>query len=157
MPPATLWDCSDVNFEQAILDLAEIELVNPHRFEMQQLSGICRMDKERGRVAAVKQVREDDFWVRGHFPGRPLMPGVLMLEAAAQMVSYAIRLMREDEVLVGLSGVEGAKFRGAVVPPCRLDMIGQLVENRSRRFSCDTQGFIDGVMVFEARIIGTPL
>lgn len=157
MPPTQLIDISQLNWEHPIIDAAQIERVNPQRFEMRHLDGIVHLDEQAGTVAGFKNVTESEFWVRGHIPGRPLMPGVLMLEAAAQLVSYAVKQLRQGEGFFGFSGIENVKFRGTVVPPSRLDMIGKLVENRPRRFICDTQGFVAGQMVFEARIIGMPI
>ncbi len=157
MPPSLLFDTTQLNWDRPIIDVEQIERFNPHRFEMRQLDGIVHLDEQAGTIAGFKNVTESEFWVRGHIPGRPLMPGVLMLEAAAQLVSYAVKKLRQGDAFFGFSGIENVKFRGTVVPPSRLDMIGKLVENRPRRFICDTQGFVAGQMVFEARIIGMPV
>ena len=159
MPPPLIVDISNIDLNQVVFDAAEIERVNPHRFEMRHLDGIIWHDPTTASVVGFKDVTEKEFWVRGHIPGRPLMPGVIMLEAAAQLASFYIRYfnrMSEDR-FVGLGGIDEAKFRGAISPPARLILLGRLIENRSRRFVCAAQGLVNGVQVFEAKITGMPV
>jgi len=106
---------------------------------------------------AFKDVREDEFWVRGHIPGRPLLPGVLMIEAAAQMCSLYYKVVQKDERFLGFGGVDGVKFRGQVAPGERLILLGKAVEIRGRRAVFDTQGIVGERLVFEARITGMPI
>ena len=106
---------------------------------------------------AFKDVRDDEFWVRGHIPGRPLLPGVLMIEAAAQMSSLYYKYVQKDPRFLGFGAVDGVKFRGQVVPGDRLLLLGKAVEIRSRRAVFDTQGVVGDKLVFEARITGMPI
>ena len=80
-----------------------------------------------------------------------------MIEAAAQMVSFAAKKINDYDRFIGFGGIDNAKFRGTVTPGCRLYLAGRLVENRPRRVTFDTQGIVNGQMVFEARIIGMPI
>lgn len=131
--------------------------VLPHRFEFMQLDGMVHIDLP-GKVAVgLREVRPDEFWVKGHIPGRPLLPGVLMIESAAQMASYLTHLIQPMDHFMAFGGLDNVKFRGAVVPPARMYIIEKLVEVRSRRIICDAQGIIDGKLVFEARITGMPI
>ena len=157
MPPPLLFDLRKVDLERVAIPIEKIRKYNPHRYEMEQLTGVIHLDREAGQVVAFKDVREDEFWVRGHIPGRPLMPGVLMIEAAAQMCSLYYKLVQEDERFLGFGGIDGVKFRGQVVPGDRLILLGQVLEIRARRARFDTQGLVDGHMVFEARITGMPI
>jgi 3-hydroxyacyl-[acyl-carrier-protein] dehydratase len=103
-------------------------------------------------------VRADEFWVRGHMPGYPLMPGVLMCEAAAQLCSYFIltqSLMQGD--FVGFGGLENVRFRFPVRPGDRLVLIGKGLKLHPRRALFNVQGFVGPTMVFHADIIGVPL
>ncbi len=87
MPPSFLFDLSLLNLDaEPIYDQATINQVNPQRFEMQQLDGILWQDTERHLILGYKEVTDQEFWIRGHVPGRPLMPGVIMIEAAAQLI-----------------------------------------------------------------------
>ena len=105
-----------------------------------------------------KDVTENEFWIRGHIPGRPLMPGVIMIEAAAQLASFFVKILRtDDDRFIGFGGIEDTKFRGTVSPGCRLYIVEKLLENRPRRFKSAVQGYVNGQMVFETTIIGMPV
>ena len=73
-----------------LADREAIRQVNPQRFEMEQLTAIVYVDPVNHVIVGYKDVRHDEFWVRGHMPDYPLLPGVLMCEAAAQLCSYYI-------------------------------------------------------------------
>ena len=129
----------------------------PHRYEFMQLNGIIHFDKEKGIAVGLREVREDEFWVRGHIPGRPLMPGVLMLETAAQLASFLSHQLQPDSRFLGFGGLDKVKFRGSVSPPNRMYVILKAVEIKPRRTIADAQGIVDGKLVFEARITGMPV
>ena len=150
-------DFSEYDLNSVVADIEEIRRHNPHRFEMEMLSGVVHCDVEKGQIVAAKDVRDDEFWVRGHIPGRPLFPGVLMIEAAAQMCSLYYHLVQKDDRFLGFGGVDGVKFRGQVAPGDRLLLLGQAVEIRNRRAVFDTQGVVADRLVFEARITGMPI
>lgn len=157
MPPERIIDLSKIDLNNVAVDKEEIRKVNPQRFEMEHLDGIVHVDAEKGEVVGFKDVREDEFWIRGHIPGRPLLPGVLMIEAAAQLASYCTHIMQDTDKFIGFGGVDAVKFRGTVVPPCRLILAGKAIEIRSKRSVCRVQGFVDDNMVFEAKITGMPI
>jgi 3-hydroxyacyl-[acyl-carrier-protein] dehydratase len=158
MPPELHFNPSQLNFNQVLAGRKEIERVNPQRFEMEQLSGIVHMDTSQHLIAGYKDVTADEFWVRGHMPDYPLMPGVLMCEAAAQLCSYYIMscgLMQGD--FLGFGGMENVRFRGLVRPGDRLVLIGKGVKMHRRQCIFNVQGFVASTMVFHADIIGVPL
>lgn len=157
MPPQLLIDTATYDPGCVIMPVEEIRKYNAQRHEMEQLDGVLKFDPDAGEIVAVKDVGDDEFWVRGHIPGRPLLPGVLMIEAAAQMCSLYFGLVSPSEKFIGFGGVDGVKFRGQVVPGQKLILLGKALEIRRRRAVFDTQGVIDGNMVFEARITGMPL
>ena len=72
-----------LDFDNPIADLAAIRELNPQRHEMEQLTAVLYEDTEQQSCAAYVQTSMDSFWVRGHMPGLPLMPGMLMIESAA--------------------------------------------------------------------------
>ena len=157
MAPPLLVDLGRIDLGRVVMTIEEIRQYNPHRYEMEQLSGVIHLDPQAGQVVAFKDVRPDEFWVRGHIPGRPLLPGVLMIEAAAQMSSLYYKKVQNDPRFLGFGGVDGVKFRGQVVPGDRLLLLGQAIEIRNRRAVFDTQGVVADRLVFEARITGMPI
>ncbi len=154
MPPEPLFDLSKIDTSEVAVSRDEIYQVNPHRFEFQQLDGIYFVDHEKGQLAGYRDIRADEFWVRGHIPGRPIFPGVLMIETAAQLVSYYVMSLTPEKGFLGFAGVDDVKFRGAVGPGHRIVMTGKMVQMRPRRCVGATQGFVDGEMVYEGVITG---
>ena len=158
MPPQLLIDLERVDLDRIAYDVPGIERYNPHRGAMRQLDSICRAaeDEEYGlHAVGFKDCRDEEFWVPGHIPGRPLLPGVLMIEAAAQLASFMIKLYRDEPGFLGFLGCDEVKFRGQVKPGQRLYILGHETEYRHRRrFVCRTQAVCEGELVFEGTIKG---
>ncbi len=157
MPPPVILDPLSLDFEHPLARVLEIEAVNPHRYEFRLLDGVLLVDLERGLIAGYHDVRSDAFWVRGHIPGRPLMPGVLMIEASAQLASFAYHKAFPERGFLGFGGADAVKVRGASQPPGRLVIIGRAKELRPKRMICDMQGFVGDTMVFEGTLTGLPV
>jgi 3-hydroxyacyl-[acyl-carrier-protein] dehydratase len=158
MPPPLIVNLDDLDFDHPIADIEAIRKVIPQRYEMEQLTAIVHLDPKENVMVAYKDVRPDEFWVRGHMPDFPLMPGVLMCEAAAQLASYYVvsqRLVTSDFMAFG--GLENVKFRGLVRPSDRLIIAARMIEFRPGRravFSC--QGIVGKNIVFHGDIVGVP-
>ncbi len=157
MPPQLLIDVAALDLGKSIMSLEEIRKYNLQRYEMEQLSGVLKFAPEAGEIVCYKDISHEEFWIRGHIPGRPLMPGVIMIEAAAQMCSLYFSLVSKMDKFIGFGGVDEVKFRGQVVPGDKLLLLGKLIELRPRRAIFDTQGVVNGSMVFQARIVGMPI
>lgn len=157
MPPAFLYDISAVDQNQLIFDQEAIRQRNLQRGDMEHLNGIVWSDPANGRLIGYKDVRNDEFWVPGHVPGRPLLPGVIMIEAAAQLASFYARTYMGWDGFIGFGGVEKCRFRQQVSPGCRMLLIGQLTGERHRMLFCDIQGIVAGSIAFECSIIGTKM
>src|SRR5271154_5602465 len=151
MPPVLHLDPASLDMTKVVGDLGAIHAVNPQRFEMGQLTAIVFVDPSRHVIAGYKDVGGDEFWVRGHMPGYPLFPGVLMCEAAAQLCSYYIwtnGLMQGD--FIGFGGLENVRFRAPVHPGDRLVLIGKAIKLKRRQTICNVQGFVGSTMAFHA-------
>lgn len=154
-PP--LIDLNTIDLTKMVVTKEEIYAHLPHRYEFMQLDGIVHLDREAQIAVAVREVRMDEFWVRGHIPGRPLLPGVLMIETAAQFASYVANLMQPTDKFIGFGGVDAVKFRQSVSPPARMYFVVKPTELRPRRIVCDAQAFVNGQMAFEGKITGMPV
>jgi 3-hydroxyacyl-[acyl-carrier-protein] dehydratase len=156
MPPALLFDLTQIDLTaKPIFDKEAIEKVNPQKFEMQQLDGILWYDKEKMLVLGYKDVTENEFWVRGHIPGRPLMPGVIMIESAAQLLSFFVRHILGEDVFIGFASINSAKFRATVLPSQRLLLLGKITKFRpGRKYDAYIQGLVDNKMAFETEVSG---
>jgi 3-hydroxyacyl-[acyl-carrier-protein] dehydratase len=154
-----LLDPATVDLNRVIADIEEIRRYNPQRYEFEQLTAIVLEDLTTHTCAGYKDVTHDEFWVRGHMPGMPLMPGVMMCEAAAQLASYFS--LKHDLLgggTVGFGGLEEVRFRDPVIPGDRLLVVVRLVKvRRGRMIVCDFQGFVRDAMVVEGVIKGVPL
>jgi beta-hydroxyacyl-ACP dehydratase FabZ len=114
---------------------------------------IIEMETER-RIVALKNVTIDEPFFQGHFPGAPVMPGVLIVEAMAQ--AGAVLLLHDlpgrDEKLVYFTGIDGARFRKAVVPGDQLRLTMEVLNLRSRSCKMRGRAEVDGQLVAEAEI-----
>jgi len=157
MAPLFLYDLSKVDFSRVIVPIEEIRKIIPQRFEMELLSGIVYEDLDADTIIGFKDVTMDEFWVRGHIPGRPLMPGVLMIECAAQLCAFWTSRRHPEMGFIGFAKCDEVRFRGTVIPPSRLYMIAQTIELTRRRAIAKCQGICNGTLVFEATVTGMPV
>ena len=157
MPPPLLIDLDKIDLSKVCLTQEQIYERLPHRHEFMLLEAVCHVDYDAQQIVAYRDIRHEDWWFRGHVPGRPLLPGVLMLEMAAQLSAVFPKLIGAQEGFVGFGGIDACKFRGEVAPPCRLYLLSIARQIRTRIITSDTQGVVDGRLVFEARITGMPM
>jgi 3-hydroxyacyl-[acyl-carrier-protein] dehydratase len=144
------------------LDLSTIDLLDreglgafiPHRGHMMQLDAVVWWKPDYTLGVAVKHVRPDEFWCAGHIPGRPLLPGVLMVEAGAQLASYLYFVRMDHRRFAGFTRIEDTSFRGQVSPGDDLYLISREVKFHPKRFIADVQGMVKDRVVFESRVTG---
>ena len=150
---------SAYNLANVIADVHEIRRWNKQRFEMEQLTAIIHEDPVRCLCVGYKDITRDEFWVRGHFPIIPLMPGVLMCEAAAQLSSYFTQKYNLlDAKVIGFGGLEEVRFREPVVPGDRLVIAVERVRVRPRAMIvCRFLGIVRENIVVDGIIKGVPL
>ena len=154
MPPAPLIDLASLDLMQIQFDRDAIAEVNPQAYEMSQLDAIIWHDLPKMLCLGYKDVTDNEFWIRGHIPARPIMPGVIMIEAAAQLCSFFMKRIYGLEGFIGFSGIDKTKFRGTVLPGSRLYLMGHIHKVRSRQFSALVQGYVNDQMVFDTVISG---
>lgn len=159
MPPTPIYDISDLDLEAEAVSMDEVRAINPQRFEFEQVTRIVHVDPEAGVIVGLKEIGEDEFWVRGHIPGRPLYPGVLMCEAAAQVCTFLYKSSTPEiaDKFVAFGGLDKVRFRGTVEPGDRLVIVGKVDRMRARQAVFEAQGLVDGNVVFGARVIGVPM
>ncbi len=157
MPPKLLFDISEIDLNRTAFDLEGIRKRNSQRFEMEMLDRIIHFDPEQGNIIAERTVKDGEFWARGHFPGQPVFPGVLMIESAGQMVSFFYSEMLKADKVLGFAACEDVKFRGMVTPGDTITFLGKIIDLRTRISSFHTQGLVNGELRFQAKIVGMPL
>jgi 3-hydroxyacyl-[acyl-carrier-protein] dehydratase len=154
MPPQFLFDLSQIDLNKVLFDQEVVREMIPQRGDMEMLNGIIWSKPEDGQILGYKDIRPDEFWVPGHIPGRPLFPGVLMIELGAQLASFYTRKYVGWKGFIGFGGVDEVKFRNQVNPGCRMLILGQKIWERHKRIACKVQGVVDGSLAMEATITG---
>jgi 3-hydroxyacyl-[acyl-carrier-protein] dehydratase len=157
MAPPLLFDISRIDMTRVQFGVDQIERVNPQRGHMRMLDGIIYLSDDYHHGVAYKDVRADEFWVEGHIPGRPIFPGVLMIETAAQFASFMCISQTPDVGFLGFARADDVIFRGQVVPGDRFVLLMRQGDLRRRRSVCEAQGLVNGTLVFEAKVTGMPV
>lgn len=138
--------------------IEEIRRFNHQRFEMEQLTAVVYENTADGTCVGYKDISENEFWVRGHFPERPLMPGVVICETAAQLASFFVtKHCLFGEAVMGFAGLEEVKFRGMVKPGDRLVVQVKLIKVRRILVTADFMAIVGNNIVCEGVIKGFPL
>lgn len=158
MPSPPIIDPSEYDLNNVIADIEAIRRFNRQRYEMEQLTAICFDDPKRFICVGYKDLGPNEFWARGHMPGTPIMPGVIMCEAAAQMASYYTQRHKlMDAAVVGFGGLKDVKFRGVVRPGDRFVIIARLLKIRRSIITCEFQCLVRNERVCEGVLLGVPL
>lgn len=137
---------------------AAISETNPHRFEMELLSGVIAFRPTDGVIAGVKYVAETEFWALRHCPNAPIFPPVLMIEVASQLCAfYWKKTHPADRRTFALGEIKAARFHGAPAIGDRLVVVAKAVDLKHRKAEFDTAGFVAGRRLFDATIVGMAL
>jgi 3-hydroxyacyl-[acyl-carrier-protein] dehydratase len=153
-PEGALFDTSGIELDARVMSKHDIEQWIPHRGAMSLLDAVVWMSQDRSRCVGIKLCREDEFWVSGHFPGMPMLPGVLMVEAAAQIMCLIYNL-KAGAMRTGIfTRIERCAFRQSVNVGDTLYLLVQELKFSSRRFQADVQGWVGGKIAFEAQLSG---
>lgn len=158
MPPAAIIEPAELDCDNILYDRDSIYELLPQRHEFSQLDAIVHIDKDANKFAAIRDIKPDEWWCRGHMPQQAIFPGVLMVEAAAQLSAFTQKIVYADhQGVMGFGGISDAKFRDSVYPPSRILLIAEVIDKRMRRYTCAVQAFVEGRMAFEGEIKGIAL
>jgi 3-hydroxyacyl-[acyl-carrier-protein] dehydratase len=138
--------------EAVTRDIRQVMAALPHRYPMLLVDRVSELVVDE-RITAIKAVTINESFFQGHFPGRPIMPGVLIVEALAQaagVLAVESLGLAGSGKLVYFMAIDGAKFRTPVEPGCLLELKVSFVQKRSSVCKFAGQAFVDGKLAAEA-------
>ncbi len=143
-----------VKKEGVVFDVNAIKRILPHRYPFLLVDKIVELDLDK-RVVGIKNVTTNEPFFEGHFPGQPVMPGVLIIEAMAQTGGILLlnSVPEPSEKLVFFMGIDKAKFRKPVVPGDQLVIEAKLVNKKRNIFVISAKAYVDEVLVSEAELM----
>ncbi|MEK6682737.1 MAG: 3-hydroxyacyl-ACP dehydratase FabZ [Nitrospirota bacterium] len=138
-----------------MIDIKEIQSILPHRYPFLLIDRILELEQGK-RIVGIKNVTINEPFFQGHFPGNPIMPGVLILEAMAQIggilaIKSTASLEGKEKIALFL-GIEKAKFRKPVVPGDQLRFEIEVIHERMPIWKVSAKAFVDGKVVCESEL-----
>ncbi len=137
----------------------EIMQILPHRFPFLLVDRVEEITKPEGssrvgrKIRAIKNVTINEPFFPGHFPHRPVMPGVLQIEAMAQVAAISCVELHGEKMDVAICGIDGARFRRPVIPGDTLEMTAVVTKDRSPMLVVKCEARVRGHVVCEAEIL----
>ena len=138
------------------IGIAEILKILPHRYPFLLVDRILEVEKGK-RIVGIKNVTFNEEFFQGHFPGNPVMPGVLIVEAMAQVAAIGLLgvVPEHEKKLLYLSGLDRCRFRRPVLPGDQLRIEAEIVNLKARACKCRASATVDGALCAEAELLST--
>jgi beta-hydroxyacyl-ACP dehydratase FabZ len=138
------------------IGIAEILKILPHRYPFLLVDRILEVEKGK-RIVGIKNVTFNEEFFQGHFPGNPVMPGVLIVEAMAQVSAIGLHgvIPEQEKKILYLSAVDRCKFRRPVVPGDQLRIEAEILNLKTRICKCRAVATVDGRVCAEAELLST--
>jgi 3-hydroxyacyl-[acyl-carrier-protein] dehydratase len=139
------------------IEIAKILEILPHRYPFVMVDRVTEIEAGES-IRGYKMVSINEPWCQGHFPGRPIMPGVLILEALAQIggiLAYASEPFDASSSLMYFLGIDKAKFRHTVTPGDRLDLFVKVVQHRSNVWKFHGEATVDGTLCAQGDLLAS--
>ena len=139
------------------IEIEKILEILPHRYPFVLVDRVTEIVPGE-RIRGLKMVSYNEPWCQGHFPGRPIMPGVLIIEALAQIggiLVYATDPFDSERNLMYFLGIDKAKFRHTVTPGDRLDLQVEVVHHRSNVWKLRGEATVDGTLCAQGELLAS--
>lgn len=136
------------------MDINEIQKILPHRYPFLLVDRIVELDPGR-RVVGIKNVTINEEFFQGHYPGHPIMPGVLIIESMAQVGGFLMMESVEDskDKLPFFAGIDKARFRRPVLPGDRLRIEADVIKLRGKIGKVNAKAFVEDNLVASAELM----
>lgn len=137
----------------SVMEVTEIMEILPHRYPFQMVDRITELDMETGRVVGIKNVTNNELYFQGHFPGNPVMPGVMQMEAMAQVAGVMLNSRDGNSGKTAyFMSMNKVKFRKMVIPGDQLRIVVEPIRIRSRMATVQGKAYVGDDVVSEGEL-----